>query len=127
MQNLQLAGEQKYGQATVKVDVPVMLFEEEKTWFAYMPSFDLTGYGNNTDEAKESLKIVLDEFIRYSLNKKTFFDELARLGWEIKSKKRPIHAPRMSDLIQKNDQLKDIINSKQYSTATYQVNVPAYA
>jgi hypothetical protein len=127
MQSLQLAGKGIYGKSTVKVDVPVMLFEEEKTWFAYMPSFDLTGYGNNQEEAKESLKIVLDEFIRYSLNKKTFFEELRRLGWEIKSKKRPIHAPKMSDLIQKNDQLKDIINSKQYSTANYQVNVPAYA
>ncbi|MEO7834034.1 MAG: hypothetical protein ABIR50_01850 [Ginsengibacter sp.] len=127
MQNLQLAGQGKYGKATVKVDVPVMLFEEEKNWFAYLPSFDLTGYGNNPEEAKESLKIVLDEFIRYSLNKKTFFEELRRLGWEIKSKNRPIHAPKMSDLIQKNDQLKDIINSKQYSTANYQVNVPAYA
>ena len=127
MQNLQLAGEGKYGKATVKVDVPVMLFEEEKNWFAYLPSFDLTGYGKNAGEAKESLKIVLDEFIRYSLNKKTFFEELKRSGWEIKSKKRPIHAPKMSDLIQKNDQLKDIINLKQYSTANYQVNVPAYA
>jgi len=34
MQNLQLAGEGKYGKASVKVDVPVMLFEEEKAWFA---------------------------------------------------------------------------------------------
>ena len=127
MQNLQLKGEGKYGKSTVKVEVPVMVFEEENTWFAYLPSFDLTGYGNDTEEAKESLKIVLDEFIRYSLNKKTFFDELRRLGWVIKSKKRPIHAPKMSDLIQSNEQLKEIIDSKQYSTSSYQVNVPAFA
>lgn len=127
MQNLQLKGEGKYGKSTVKVEVPVMVFHEENTWFAYLPSFDLTGYGNDTEEAKESLKIVLDEFIRYSLNKKTFFDELRRLGWVIKSKKKPIHAPKMSDLIQSNEQLKEIIDSKQYSTSSYQVNVPAFA
>ena len=127
MQNLQLKGEGKYGKSTVKVEVPVMVFEEENTWFAYLPSFDLTGYGNDTEEAKESLKIVLDEFIRYSLNKKTFFDELRRLGWEVKSKKRPLHAPKMSDLVQSNEQLREIINSKQYSTSNYQVSVPAFA
>ena len=127
MQNSQLTGEGKYLKATIKVEVPVMVFKEEKTWFAYLPSFDLTGYGNDTEEAKESLKIVLDEFIRYSLNKKTFFDELRRLGWEIKSKKRPLHAPKMSDLIQSNEQLREIIDSKQYSTSSYQVNVPAFA
>lgn len=127
MQDLKLSGEKKYGAKSVKVDLQVLLFEEENTWFAYMPSFDLTGYGNTQTEAKESLTIVLDEFLRYTLNKNTLFIEMQRLGWEIKSKKRPMHAPKMSDLINTNRQLRDIVNSKQYSTSNYQVNVPAFA
>lgn len=92
-----------------------------------MPSFDLTGYGNTEDEAKESLTVVLDEFLRYTLNKNTLFIEMQRLGWKIKSKKKPMYAPQMSDLINTNEQLKDIVNSKQYTTSNYQVNVPAFA
>lgn len=127
MQNLQLKGRSEYKQGTVNISVPVMLFEEDKTWYAYLPSLDLIGYGKDTEEAKASLKIVLDEFIRYTLNKKTFFKELRRLGWRVRSKTKPIEAPKMSELIEVNEQLKDIIDTKQYSTSKYSMNIPAFA
>jgi hypothetical protein len=127
MQEANLSGEKKFGTKFIKVSLQVLVFEEDKIHYAYMPSFDLTGYGNTEDEAKESLTIVLDEFLRYTLNKNTLFVEMQRLGWKIKSKKRPMYAPQMSDLININDQLKDIVNSKQYTTSNYQVNVPAFA
>src|SRR5665213_360937 len=122
MQNLKISGDKQFGKSFVKLDLQVLLFEEENTWFAFMPSLDLTGYGN-TEEAKESLTIVLDEFLRYTLNKKTLITEMKRLGWQIKSKKKPMLAPDISDLINTNDQLKEIINHKEYSTSHYQVNV----
>ncbi|MEO6221160.1 MAG: hypothetical protein ABIO81_12075 [Ginsengibacter sp.] len=127
MQQGNLKGEKKFGTKYVKVDLQVLFFEEDNIHYAYMPSFDLTGYGNSEEEAKKSLAVVLDEFLRYTLNKNTLFIEMQRLGWKIKSKTKPMHAPRMSDLINTNDQLKDIINSKQYTTSNYQVNVPAFA
>lgn len=105
----------------------VLVFEEENIYFAYMPSFDLTGYGKTEEEAKESLTIVLNEFLRYTLNKNTLFIEMQRLGWKIKNKKKPIYAPQMSDLINSNEQLKEIVNSRQYSTLNYQVDIPAFA
>lgn len=92
-----------------------------------MPSFDLMGYGNTEEEAKKSLTVVLDEFLRYTLNKNTLFIEMQRLGWKIKNKKKPMYAPQMSDLININEQLKDIVNSKQYTTSNYQVNIPSFA
>ncbi len=104
-----------------------LFFEEKSIYYAYIPSFDLTGYGKTEGKAKESLKIVLDEFIRYTLNKNTLFIEMQRLGWKIKSKKKPMYAPQMSDLINTNEQLKEIINYKQYTTSNYQVNVPAFS
>lgn len=127
MQEANLSGEKKFGTKSIKVSLQVLFFEEDNIHYAYMPSFDLTGYGNTEDEAKESLTIVLDEFLRYTLNKNTLFIEMQRLGWKIKSKKKPMYAPQMSDLINTNDQLKDIVNSKQYTTSNYQVNVPAFA
>jgi hypothetical protein len=127
MQQAKLKGERKFGTKSVKVDLQVLFFMEDDIHYAYMPSFDLTGYGNTAAEAKESLTIVLDEFLRYTLNKNTLFIEMQRLGWKIKNKKNPMYAPLMSDLINTNDQLKDIINSKQYTTSNYEVNVPAFA
>lgn len=127
MQRGNIKGQKDFGTKTIKVELQVLFFEEDGIHYAYMPSFDLTGYGSTEDQAKESLTIVLDEFLRYTLHKNTLFIEMQRLGWKIKSKKKPMYAPRMSDLINTNDQLKDIVNSKQYTTSNYQVNVPAYA
>jgi predicted RNase H-like HicB family nuclease len=127
MQEANISGEKKFGTKSVKVSLQVLFFEEDNIYYAYMPSFDLTGYGKTEAEAKESLTIVLDEFIRYTLNKNTLFIEMQRLGWKIKSKKVPMHAPQMSDLINSNEQLKDIINFRQYTTSNYQVNLPAFA
>ena len=46
MQETNLSGEKKYGSNAVKVNLQVLLFEGDNIYFAYMPSFDLTGYGN---------------------------------------------------------------------------------
>lgn len=127
MQQGNLMEEKEIGTKSIKVDLKVLFFEEDNIHYAYMPSFDLTGYGNTEEEAKKSLTVVLDEFLRYTLNKNTLFIEMQRLGWKIKSKKKPLYAPQMSDLINTNDQLKDIVNSRQYTTSNYQVNLPAFA
>ena len=127
MQHSKLKGEKNIGSKSVKVNLQVLFFEEENIHYAFMPSLDLTGYGNSGEEAKDSLTVVLEEFLRYTLNKNTLFIEMQRLGWKIKTKSKPMFAPQMSELINSNDQLKDIVNSKQYYTSNYQVNLPAFA
>ncbi len=127
MKRGRLSEEKNIGNKTIRLQVPVVLFTENNIHYAYMPSMDLIGYGNNEKEAQDSLGVVFDEFIRYTINKNTFLLELKRLGWKIKSKKEPMQAPQMSDLINTNEQLRDIVNSRQYTTSSYQVNIPAFA
>ena len=127
MQQANLSGEKDFGNRRVSINTQVFLFEEDNVYFAYNPALDLTGYGNDANEALGSLTVVLDEFLRYTLNKNTFFLELQRLGWKIKSKKKQMSAPQMSDMINTNDQLKDIVNSKQYTTSNFLINVPVFA
>ena len=127
MQESKFSGEFQLGGKSVSVDLKVLFFEGEGIFFAFLPSLDLTGYGNTSKEANDSLKIVLDEFLRYTLDKNTFFTELQRLGWDIKNIKKPMMPPEMSKLININEQLKDIINHKQYSTSNYPVKLPAFA
>jgi len=127
MQESEISGEFQLGSKSLMVNLKVVSFEEDNVFFAYLPSLDLTGYGKTNNEATDSLKVVLDEFLRYTLQKNTFFIELQRLGWNITNKKKPISPPEMSDLININEQLKDIINHKQYTTSNYPVKLPAFA
>jgi len=127
MENLQLKGEKKFGSTRVKVNVQVILFKEDDIWYAYLPALDINGYGNNEDEAKESLKIAINEFIRFTPNKKTFFDELKHLGWIIKKSKKSFIAPKISEMINENEELKEIVDSRSYKSDDYQVRVPVLA
>jgi len=64
--------------------------DENDVHFIYSPHLDLTGYGKNLTEAKKSFEIVFDDFIDYTLKKKTLGQVLTKLGWELKgSLKKP--------------------------------------
>lgn len=127
MQQSNLSTKWEGGGKTVTINVSVVTFEEDNIQYSFIPSFDLIGYGKTESEAEASLKIVLDEFLRYTINKNTLTLELKRLGWKIKSKHKPMMAPQLSDLVNTNDQLKDIFNNKPFSTSNYEVKLPAFA
>jgi hypothetical protein len=122
-----LSGEKIFGGKIVKINVQVVFFSEDNIHYAYIPSFEITGYGNKDKEALESLGVTFDEFLRYTINKNTFLVELKRLGWKIRSKKKPLIPPQMSDLINTSEQLREIVNHKNYTTSDFLVNVPAFA
>ncbi|MCE2771757.1 MAG: hypothetical protein LW711_17350 [Saprospiraceae bacterium] len=99
-----------------QVGLSLIEFNENDVNIVYSPALDISGYGYNSDEAKNSFNIALHEFFQYTNNKKTFDKVLRELGWTIKgSKKKPkMEAPLNSDLIAKNPLYNDIINSKNY-------------
>ncbi len=109
----------------VKVQLQVLLFLEDDIQYAYIPALDVIGYGTSEEEAKASLQISLSEFFRYTLNKETFFVELERLGWQ--KKKKHYKAPEITDQLSSNEQLRDILNHKQYTAANFSVSIPAFA
>lgn len=56
----------------MQVDLALILFEEDGSQIAYCQALDVSGYGNDEEEAKRSFEISLSEFFRYLINKKTF-------------------------------------------------------
>ena len=50
----------------MKVEVPVVFFEDDGIYYAHIPPLDITGYGNNEKEARHSLTVMVDEFINYT-------------------------------------------------------------
>jgi len=85
MKQIGFKGKVKKGLVTVNVSVPLLSFkEDDDTFIVYSPALDVSGYGDTEEEARKSFELTLEEFINYTINKKTFQSELTRLGWKIK-------------------------------------------
>ena len=125
LKNLQ--GEWKRGQKTVEMSLPVMAFEEDGVQIAYIPVLDLSGYGKTEKEALDSLYVAINEYLTYTLRKNTLFQDLKAHGWTVKKKSKPFIAPEITDLINKNEYLHDIVNTKPYSMKRVPVSMPQYA
>ena len=116
MSTLHFNGQIGFPGYVFKVGLSLIEFNENDVTIVYSPALNISGYGYNSDEAKNSFNIALHEFFQYTNNKKTFDKVLRELGWTFKgSKKKPkMEAPLNSDLISKNPLYNDIINSKNY-------------
>ena len=127
MQNLNFEGHFDAASAKVDITVGLLQFEEGGNTIIYCPSFDLSGYGKNPEEAKKSFEITVAEFFRYTLNKKTLTKELNRLGWNIKQadvKNRKFKTPGLAELITKNDYLQEILNEKEFTKFDQTIAMP---
>ncbi len=125
MRNLNFSGEFLNSDAKVDVNVGVFQFKEDGAIIVYSPAFDLSGYGKSDVEAKESFEEALDEFFRYTINRKTLIPELKRLGWDVVTlKQKRLKSPLLADLITKNDYLSEILNDKEFTKFDHTVSVP---
>ena len=115
----------------VKVKLLLFHFEDENNiHFIYSPHLDITGYGNNLNEAKKSFEIVFEDFVDYTLKKRTLGKVLTDLGWELKGTiKRPkrILAPSITSIIKENDYVSEIFDKYPVNTYHQEVGIPAYA
>jgi hypothetical protein len=114
------------GKNFVNVRLSLIEFEEDGLHFVYSPALDLTGYGKTHQEARESYNAAMEEFLRYTTNKKTAFEVLEGLGWKV-SKKKSISAPSLSDLIKSRGYLEKIFTEKQFRKTDEEVTLPAFA
>lgn len=113
----------------MKIMLVLFHFTDEKNiHFVYSPGLDLTGYGNNEEEAKNSFKIAFDDFINYTLSKKTLGKVLKDLGWKIKgSLKNPkkITAPTIGDSIKNQDYISELFDKYSIQSFHQEVSVSA--
>lgn len=115
---------------SIKVMLLLFHFEDEnKVHFIYSPHLDLTGYGNNKEEAKNSFEIVFEDFVDYTLKKKTLSKVLTDLGWVLKgSAKKPkkILAPSITSVIKDNEYVSEIFDKYPVSTYHQEIGLPSY-
>lgn len=94
----------------INITLSLLTWEDNDVTYVYSPALDLTGYGKTKVEAKKSFEITLEEFIEYTHNKNTIYDELERLGWTINRKKQRAKQPIQEELLKDNDFLKSLMN-----------------
>ena len=116
---------------SIKVMLLLFHFEDEnKVHFIYSPHLDLTGYGNNIKEAKDSFAIVFEDFVDYTLKKKTLSKVLTGLGWELKgTAKNPkkILAPSITSVIKDNEYVSEIFDKYPVNTYHQEVGLPSFS
>lgn len=127
MKSTGLSGKWEKGTKTVRVNVPVMIFQEDNVHIAYVPNLDISGYGLDEEEAKQSLAISLDEYFTYTHNKNSLLADLKAHGWTIVKKSKPFVAPELSKLLSSNVYLQDIFDSRKYTMDRMDLAMPQYA
>jgi len=116
------------GKKFIDVNLQVLIFTEDKNQIVYCPALNLTGYGETESKAEESFKVVLTEYLTYTTNKKTLAEDLKNMGWTIKKNlKKPATPPAMSDLLQHNEDFKNIFDNYDYKKVNTSVSMPAFA
>ncbi len=123
-------GDYKNKSGNIKVKLLLFHFQDEKNiHFIYSPHIDLTGYGKNIAEAKKSFNIVFEDFVDYTLKKKTLGKVLSNLGWKLKgSAKKPkkILAPSITSVIKENRYVSEIFDKYPVNTYHQEVGIPAF-
>ena len=124
--------EGKYQHMSAGVKVKLLLFhfvDENNIHFIYSPHLDLTGYAKNLEEARKSFEIVFEDFVDYTLKKKTLGKVLTDLGWELKgSAKRPkkVITPGIISVIKDNKYVSEIFDKYPVNTYHHEVGLPSF-
>ena len=123
MSKLQLTADLGFDHGKYQVGLSLVEFEEDNVTIIYSPALDLSGYGYDRAEAKQSFSEALHEFFRYTSTKQTLDKVLKELGWTIKgSKKKPkFNPPKDSDLVSTNPLYNEIVNNKSYKVSREEV------
>jgi hypothetical protein len=118
------SGKYNFPGKQLHVSLSFIEFTEDNNTILYCPALDLSGYGKDVEEAKNSFEIVLEEFLRYTMNKKTFLKELKNLGWKVKSESKPFIPPPMTYLLRKNEYFSHVFNQNSFKKYDQQVAIP---
>ncbi len=124
--------EGKYQNISSVVKVKLLLFhfeDEKKVHFIYSPHLDLTGYDKNFEGARKSFEIVFEDFVDYTLKKKSLGKVLTELGWKLKGsaqKPKKVIAPSITSVIKDNEFVSEIFDKYPVNTYHQEVGLPCF-
>jgi len=111
----------------IRINLDIIEYQKEGTHVAFSPALDLVGYGTTIKEARESWQTVLEEYIRYTLNKKTLHQNLIQRGWKMQKKNSKFTPPTFSWIVQNNKEVKNIYHNHAFRKRSTNVVIPEFA
>lgn len=129
MERFNLKGRVTVPGGNIDVGLILLSFMDGNVNIVYCAELDLSGSGYDFNEAKASFWEALSEFIRYGMSKGTLWKELKRLGWKIKGGKKNtrVSAPQFQEMMDNNEEFKDIILNRDFQKITERVQLPQLA
>ena len=129
MAKLQYGGTFRSNTSQIEVQLSLLTFEEDGVIIYYSPALDLSGYGKNNREAKESFNIALEEFLQYTLNKATLKSVLKNLGWKLSGKGKTIkyQQPFLDHMLAENKYLSSVVREKEFQRINQTIYLPIAA
>jgi len=118
-----LSGEWSNSNTCINVNLSIISFEDSGCIVHYCPALEVYGYGKTETEAESSLYTSMSEFFQHTLNKKTFFTELERLGWTMKKTKK-MTPPTMLQLLANNDNFSNVFNNFPFKKFDQKIAMP---
>ena len=113
MRQLKIKGHIDIEKNTMDFSLDIYLFKDKGLTYAYCPSLNIIGYGNNQKDAKEEMEYLLHEYFDFAIKKNTLAVDLASHGWK-KGGKGDFTAPSVSYLMKKYPDFKDLIENREY-------------
>lgn len=110
----------------VKFSLDIYIFKEGELTYSYCPSLDITGYGEDSEQAKEEMEYQLKEYFHYTLRENTLRLDLINHGWTENDNER-FTAPSLSYLMRRYPDFKDLIENREYYKYSQPVGVAEYA
>ena len=123
-----MEGQWAIGKNMIKCVLPLISFFEDNCFITFCPALDISGYGENETEADNSFEVVLSEYFKYTVNKKTLAEDLEKMGWTIRKSmhKKPI-PPTMGKLLETNEDFNRIFNNNDFRKTNRTINIPSFA
>ena len=82
-------------------------------WIAYCPELDITGSGYSEEEARQSFRIAMNDYLEYTLSEGTLEEDLIAHGWNKDGVGKMQEPPLESQL--GNEMLQSVLSIPSYS------------
>lgn len=114
----------------IKVNVSVFIYLDTEhpdgdIFVAYCPSLNLVGYGHGEENAKKDFEWMMRDYLEEMTEQGTLEKDLRSLGWTVS--KETFCEPMVSDMLNCNEQLKEVVNGSDYHKLNVMTSCPAFA
>ena len=102
----------KIHNGSVDAKLDVLIYEADGVTYAYAPALDLVGYGENTEQAKQSFSVVIGSYFEFGLKRGTLEEDLKRHNWVKKQTRAEFSLPKAWMLFNTSKQMQSIYSGK---------------